>query len=96
MVLAQVPKSRGTMMSLNSAVEALGTTIGPAVGGALLILIPGFYGAVGLALGSMLAAQLFLSFSSRKTQLDPDSRVSIFIRFFFFQSGWFPELDGAL
>jgi len=53
LALAQVPKSRGTMMSLNSAVEALGATIGPAVGGALLILTSEFYGAVGLALGGM-------------------------------------------
>ena len=53
LALAQVPKSRGTMMSLNSGVEAFGTTIGPAVGGALLAVTFGFYEAVGLALGGM-------------------------------------------
>jgi len=62
LALAQVPKSRGTMMSLNSAVEALGTTIGPAVGGALLVLLPEFYGGVGLALGGMLAASAVILF----------------------------------
>jgi predicted MFS family arabinose efflux permease len=53
LALAQVPKSRGTMMSLNSATGALARTIAPAVGGVLLVLTIGFYGAVGLALGGM-------------------------------------------
>lgn len=53
LAVAQVPESRGTMMSLNSAVESVGSTIGPAVGGALLVLTLGFYGAVGLAFGGM-------------------------------------------
>jgi predicted MFS family arabinose efflux permease len=66
LALAQVPKSRGTMMSLNSAVEALGTTIGPAVGGALLVLTFGFYGAVGLALGGMFVASALIRFSLTK------------------------------
>jgi predicted MFS family arabinose efflux permease len=51
LAVAQVPESRGTMMSLNSAVESAGSTIGPAVGGALLVFTLGFYGAVGLAFG---------------------------------------------
>jgi DHA1 family inner membrane transport protein len=63
LALAQVPKSRGTMMSLNSATGALARTIAPAVGGALLVLTIGFYGAVGLALGGMsVAAALILFF----------------------------------
>jgi predicted MFS family arabinose efflux permease len=63
LALAQVPKSRGTMMSLNSATGALARTIAPAVGGALLVLTIGFYGAVGLALGSMsVAAAMILLF----------------------------------
>lgn len=62
LALAQVPKSRGTMMSLNSAVEALGTTIGPAVGGALLFLTSEFYGVVGLALGGMFLASAMFRF----------------------------------
>jgi predicted MFS family arabinose efflux permease len=62
LALAQVPKSRGTMMSLNSAVEALGTTIGSAVGGTLLVLTFGFYGAVGLALGGMFVASATIRF----------------------------------
>jgi len=66
LALAQVPKSRGTMMSLNGAVEALGTTIGPAVGGALLVLTSEFYGAVGLGLGSMfLASAMFRLFFAK-------------------------------
>jgi DHA1 family 2-module integral membrane pump EmrD-like MFS transporter len=62
LALAQVPKSRGTMMSLNSAVEALGTTIGPAVGGVLLALTSEFYGVVGLALGGMFLASAMIRF----------------------------------
>jgi DHA1 family inner membrane transport protein len=62
LALAQVPKSRGTMMSLNSAVEALGTTIGPVVGGAMLALTFGFYGASGLALGGMFVVSAIIRF----------------------------------
>jgi MFS family permease len=53
LALAQVPKSRGTMMSLNHAMGGLSRTIVPAIGGTFLVLTLGFYGAVGLALGSM-------------------------------------------
>jgi predicted MFS family arabinose efflux permease len=53
LALSQVPKSRGIMMSLNSATGALARTIAPAIGGALLVLTIGFYGAVGLSLGGM-------------------------------------------
>ena len=60
LALAQVPKSRGTMMSLNSATGSLARTIAPAVGGALLVLTFGFYGAVGLALGGMSVASSFI------------------------------------
>ena len=56
LVLAQVPKSRSTMMSLNGAMGSLSRTIAPAVGGALLVFTFGFYGAVGLALGGMTVA----------------------------------------
>jgi predicted MFS family arabinose efflux permease len=56
LALAQVPKSRGTMMSLNHAMGGLSRTIVPAIGGTLLVLTLGFYGAVGLALGSMTIA----------------------------------------
>jgi predicted MFS family arabinose efflux permease len=62
LALAQVPKSRGVMMSLDSAVGALGTTIGPAVGGALLVLTSEFYGVVGLALGGMFLASAAIRF----------------------------------
>jgi DHA1 family inner membrane transport protein len=62
LAVAQVPESRGTMMSLNSAVESVGSTIGPAVGGAVLVLTLGFYGAVGLALGGMFVVSAMIRF----------------------------------
>jgi predicted MFS family arabinose efflux permease len=62
LALAQVPKSRGTMMSLNSATGALARTIAPAVGGVLLVFTIGFYGAVGLALGGMSVAAAVILF----------------------------------
>lgn len=61
LALSQVPKSRGSMMSLFRANLSLARTIATAVGGALLVLTSGFYGAVGLALGGMsLAASVIL------------------------------------
>jgi predicted MFS family arabinose efflux permease len=49
-------------MSLNSAVESVGSAIGPAVGGALLVLTTGFYGAVGLAFGGMFVVSAMIRF----------------------------------
>ena len=61
LALSQVPKSRGSMMSLFTTTRNLARTIATAVGGALLVLTFGFYGAVGLALGGMsLAAAIIL------------------------------------
>ena len=61
LALSQVPKSRGSMMSLFTTTRNLARTIATAVGGALLVLTYGFYGAVGLALGGMsLAAAIIL------------------------------------
>ena len=62
LAVAQVPESRGTMMSLSSAVESAGATIGPAVGGALLVLTLGFYGAVGLLFGGMFVVSAMIRF----------------------------------
>jgi predicted MFS family arabinose efflux permease len=62
LAVAQVPQSRGTMMALNSAIESVGSTIGPAVGGALLVLTTGFYGAVGLAFGGMFVVSAMIRF----------------------------------
>jgi predicted MFS family arabinose efflux permease len=53
LVLDQVPKYRGTLMSLNSLFNSIGNAIAPAVGGALLVATDGIYGSVGLALGIM-------------------------------------------
>ena len=76
LALAQVPKSRGTMMSLNSATGALARTIAPAVGGALLVLTIGFYGAVGLALGGMsVAAAVILFFLAEDPTRAPPERL---------------------
>jgi hypothetical protein len=50
------------MMSLNSAIDSLGTTIGPAVGRALLVLTFGFYGTVGLAFGGMFVVSATIRF----------------------------------
>jgi predicted MFS family arabinose efflux permease len=60
LVIDQVPKFRGTMMSMISVFINIGGAIGPAVGGAMLVLFSSnqalSYQAVGLALGAMGAA----------------------------------------
>jgi len=66
LALAQVPKFRGTMMSLNSATGSLAKMVAPAVGGVLLILTLDSYEAVGFALGSMsVAAAIILFFLAK-------------------------------
>jgi len=66
LALAQVPKFRGTMMSLNSATGSLARMVAPAVGGALLVLTFDSYEAVGLALGGMsVAAAIILFFLAK-------------------------------
>jgi predicted MFS family arabinose efflux permease len=65
LILDQVPKSRGTLMTLNQVFASIGNVIAPAVGGALLFLT-GVYGAIGLALGIMtIAAAAILFFFAR-------------------------------
>jgi DHA1 family purine base/nucleoside efflux pump-like MFS transporter len=49
LTLEQVPKFRGTMMSLNSAAGNLGMALGSAVGGLILLMYS--YGFVGVSLG---------------------------------------------
>jgi len=51
LTLEQVPKFRGTMMSINSAVMNLGPAIGAALGGLTLVLFD--YEVLGLTLGAM-------------------------------------------
>ena len=79
LALAQVPKSRGTMMSLNHAMGSLSRTITPAVGGAMLVLTLGFYGAVGLALGGMTIASsiilLLLAKDPTRSQLQFEETI---------------------
>jgi predicted MFS family arabinose efflux permease len=60
LALAQVPKSRGTMMALNHAMGSLSRTIVPAIGGVLLVWTLGFYGALGLAFGVMTIASAII------------------------------------
>jgi predicted MFS family arabinose efflux permease len=52
LALDQVPKTRGTMMSLNMMFGTLGGLIGTAIGGLMLVLFHQ-YQAVGLALGAL-------------------------------------------
>jgi len=51
LTLEQVPKFRGTMMSINSAAMNLGSALGAALGGLTLVLFD--YEVLGLALGAM-------------------------------------------
>jgi len=68
LILEQVPKSRGTMISLNTTFNNIGNVVAPAVGGALLALTSGIYGAVGLALGSLaVAGSVILLFFAKDT-----------------------------
>jgi predicted MFS family arabinose efflux permease len=52
LTLDQVPKARGTMMSLINMFVNIGAAVGAAVGGAMLVLFA-LYQAVGLALGAL-------------------------------------------
>lgn len=63
LVLDQVPQSRATMLSLRSVSGSVGTAIGAAVGGALLVVSS--YQAVGLAFGAICctAAVIYLVFT---------------------------------
>ncbi len=64
LALDQVPKSRGTMMSMKTMFGTIGGSIGAAVGGAMLVLFAS-YQAVGLVLGAMgvVAAAVFYLFT---------------------------------
>lgn len=79
LALAQVPKFRGTMMSLNSATGSLAKMVAPAVGGTLLVLTFDSYEAVGLALGGMsVAAAIILFLLARDpTQYEPKAETAI-------------------
>jgi predicted MFS family arabinose efflux permease len=63
LVLDQVPQSRGTMLSLRSVSGSVGTAIGAAIGGALLVVSS--YQAVGLAFGTIcvVAGVIYLLFT---------------------------------
>lgn len=60
LVVDQVPKSRGTMMSLHRIVGNVGAAVGAAVGGALLALFS--YQALGTGFGALLIAQVAIFF----------------------------------
>ena len=67
LTLEQVPRFRGTVMSLNQATFSLGGVLGTGIGG-LIVLLWG-YGAMGLSHGvMMLVAMLILYFFAREPQ----------------------------
>jgi len=68
LALDQVPKARGTMMSMKSVFGNIGNTIGPAVGGALLVWAS--YQALGFMLGAMsvVASVIILSIAKDPTR----------------------------
>jgi predicted MFS family arabinose efflux permease len=72
LVLEQIPKSRGTVMSLNTLFNSIGNAIATAVGGVLLVFTSEIYGAVGLALGSItIAGSAILIFLAKDTTRTP-------------------------
>ena len=60
LVLEQIPQYRGNMMSLNSAADNIGSSLGAGLGGLILIMYG--YGAVGILLGTMSIASAFIFF----------------------------------
>jgi DHA1 family inner membrane transport protein len=67
LTLEQLPRFRGTVMSLNQASFSLGGVLGSGLGG-LVVLLSG-YGAMGLSHGAMmLAAMLILHFLAKEPQ----------------------------
>jgi predicted MFS family arabinose efflux permease len=72
LALDQVSEARGTMMSMKSVFGNIGNTIGPSVGGTLLVLAS--YPALGFVLGSMsLVASAIIFFLVK----DPTRRIRI-------------------
>ncbi len=70
LTLEQVPKLRGTMMSLTSAAQSLGSALGAALGGAMLVLYN--YLIMGIVLGALgiVAAIIFYILT-----IDPTARA---------------------
>jgi predicted MFS family arabinose efflux permease len=62
LMVDQIPKSRGTLLSLNRLFNGLGETIAPAIGGAALFLTGGVYGSIGLVLGGLTLVGLVILF----------------------------------
>jgi len=69
LTLEQVPKFRGTMMSLTSAAQSLGSAFGAALGGLMLVLYN--YRIMGSALGALgiVAAMVFYFLSIDPTRI---------------------------
>jgi YNFM family putative membrane transporter len=72
LALDQVPEARGTMMSMKSVFGNIGNTIGPAVGGTLLVLAS--YPTLGFVLGgmSMVASAIILFIAKDPTRRTRD------------------------
>jgi MFS family permease len=68
LTLEQIPKFRGTMMSLTSAAQSLGSALGAALGGSLLVSHD--YQTMGIVLGALgiVAALVFYFFSIDPTE----------------------------
>jgi len=67
LTLEQVPKFRGTVMSLSQATFSLGSVLGTGLGG-LIVLLSGYL-AMGLSHGAMmLVAMLILHFLAKEPQ----------------------------
>ena len=71
LLTAETPAGRGTTMTLNSSAISLGTALGSALGGLLLVL--GGYPAIGLGSLAFLAASAGLTWWSRPRALPPRS-----------------------
>ena len=71
LALDQVPRARGTMMSLKNVFGNVGNTIAPAIGGALLIWSS--FQALGLVLGAMsiIASAIILAIAKDPTKEQP-------------------------
>jgi len=75
LTLEQVPRFRGTMMSLNSAAQSLGSALGTAIGGSMLILFG--YEVLASALGALgvVAAVVFHLLTTDPTRKRDEGEV---------------------
>jgi predicted MFS family arabinose efflux permease len=70
LVLEQLPKHRATLFSLNTFLNNIGKVLAPLMGGALLVVSSGIYGAVGFALAGTTVIGCLILFFAVKDQPD--------------------------